>query len=248
MSGHSKWSKIKHQKGTTDAIKGKVFTKMSKAILIAVKEGGGNTDPNFNFKLRLAIDKARHVNMPKENIERAIEKAKGSGSGVVFQEALYEGFGPMGVGLLIKTATDNKQRTVAEIKNVLERNGGSLATSGAVSHFFTFVGLIQVEKRDMTFDHIFEIALTVGAQDLEDEGDQVAIYTDHTDVHTIKEKLTEKGLAVLNAELYYRPSIQIDVNEKTVANRLIHLLDVIEELDDVQKVYSNANVSDEALS
>lgn len=247
MSGHSKWSKVKHQKATTDAVKGKNFTKMSKAIAIAVKEGG-NADPNFNFKLRLAIDNARSVNMPKENITRAIEHAKGDTSGLNIQEALYEGFGPAGIGMLIKTTTDNKQRTVAEIKNVLDRNGGVLAATGAVSHSFNFVGLVSVVKASKTFDEIFEIALSSGAEDLEDEGESIAVYTNHEQLHNVKIALENAGLTVNSFEMYFRPSIRIPVTEKGIADKLIKLLHMLEDLDDVQKIYTNADVSDEALS
>lgn len=247
MSGHSKWSKVKHQKEVTDSAKGKIFTKIAKAIAVAIKESGGNADPNFNFKLRLAIEKARSVNMPKENITRAVDHGKGIGEGAHIEEAIYEGFGPAGIGLLIKTATDNRQRTVSEIKNTLDRGGGVLATSGAVSHLFMFVGLIHVKKDQKTFDEMFEAALGAGADDLEDEGDDVAIYTNHADVHRVKEALTQKGFTVTNFELYYRPQMVIPVLDQALALRLIKLLSLLEELDDVQKVYTNAQVSDEAL-
>lgn len=238
MSGHSKWSKVKHQKETTDAVKGKIFTKMSSHIMMAVKEGGGG-DPASNFRLRLAIEKAKSANMPKENIERAVDKAVKAGSEGGMEEHLYEAFGPGGIGIIIQATTDNKQRTVAEIKNTLERNGGVLATSGAVSHLFNYVGYIGVKKNDKTFDQIMEIALTVGAIDLSDEGEMVDIYTNHNDLHKIKEELIKKGLTVAEDELIYKALSPMSIEDPKEKEKVEELLQILEERDDVQAVFAN---------
>lgn len=247
MSGHSKWSKVKHQKEATDAVKGKVFTKLANAIIIAVREGGGVTSPETNFKLRLAIERARSANIPKENIERAIQKGKGAVSGEGLSEVVYEAFGPGGVGIIIQAATDNKQRTVAELKNLLERSGGVLATSGAVSHFFEFVGLITLPKGEKSYDEIMEGALNAGATDLEETGQQVEIYTPSHDVHKVKENLVTFGFPVSSFELFYRPKTLIPITDPSTAGRILHLLSTLEERDDVQKVFANFDIPDAYL-
>lgn len=247
MSGHSKWSKVKHQKGVTDAVKGKIFTKMANAIIIAVRQGGGNPDPESNFKLRMAMDKAHSANMPKDRIERAIERGAGKGEGSQIEETVYEAFGPSGVGMIILAATDSKSRTVAEVKNTLERNGGVLAATGAVSHMFKFVGQISVLKGDKSTDEIMEIALEAGAEDLEDAGDTIELYTVAHDVHKIKELLTGKKLNITGFELVYKPVIIITVNQKDKAEHLLKLLSLVEEIDDVQKVFSNFDMPEELM-
>ncbi len=247
MSGHSKWSKVKHQKQVTDQAKGKIFTKMTMAIIVAVKEGGGVTDPNSNFRLRLAIEKARSVNMPKENIERAIEKGKGTSSGQNLQQVVYEAFGPDGVGIIIEAATDNKQRTVANIKNVLERGGGVLATSGAVSHQFQLVGLINIKKNGKSFDDILTIALEVGAIDIEDSQDSVEVFTKPVDLHKIKEQLEKKGFTITSFELYYKPKTVVPIKDAQTSAQLLKLLSNLEEIDDVLKVSANFDIPDEYL-
>ncbi|MBI4991336.1 YebC/PmpR family DNA-binding transcriptional regulator [Candidatus Gottesmanbacteria bacterium] len=246
MSGHSKWSKVKHQKETTDAAKGKVFTKFANAITIAVGEGG-SPDPNFNFKLRLAIDKARSYNMPKENIERAIERARGGEEGGTLQEAVYEAFAPGGVGVIIEAATNNKQRTVSELKNILERGGGVLAASGSVSHFFKYVGLITVAKDKKSFDEIMEAAINAGATDISDAGEYVEIFTEPSSLHKIKEALIAFGLSVSSSELDYHPITTIPIEKKETAAQILKLLSAIEDMDDVQKVYANFDIPDEYI-
>lgn len=247
MSGHSKWSKIKHQKGTTDALKGRIFTKMAVAIIMAVRHGGGN-DPSSNFKLRLAMDKARSVNMPKEKIEHAIARGSGDLGEEAIEEALYEGFAPGGVGIIIEAATNKKQRTVSEIKNVLERAGGHLAQPGSVSHMFQMVGLIHVAKGDKSSDEIMTSAIEAGAIDFEsEEGSDAEIYTEASKVHEVKEFLEKKGIGVSSFELYYRPTMSIPVTDKGTAERVLHLLSCLEELEDVQKVFANFDIPMEFL-
>jgi YebC/PmpR family DNA-binding regulatory protein len=243
MSGHSKWSKIKHQKEITDAVKGKIFTKIANVISISVREGGG-VDPVSNFKLRLAIEKARAVNMPKEKIERAIERGVGAGNGVQLVEVVYEAIGPEGVGIMIEATTDNKQRTVAMIKTLLDKNGGILAASGAVSHMFSYVGQISVSG---SVDTLMEAALSAGAIDIVESNDIVEIYTQPAELHTVKQSLTNAGIAVNDAELVYRPSMVITVSQRDHAETLLKLLNLLEEADDVQKVFANFDMPEEYL-
>jgi YebC/PmpR family DNA-binding regulatory protein len=247
MSGHSKWSKIKHQKGVTDVVKGKIFTKLANAIIVSVKQGGGITDPEMNYKLRLAIEKAKAMNVPKENIERAIEKGKGTGPGQEMHEVIYEAYGPKGVGIIIEATTNNKQRTVADIKNLLDKGGGVLAASGAVSYLFDLVGMLEVSKNGKTYDEIMEIALNSEAEDLSDNGNFVDIYTNHSDLHKVKEKIS-KLLDVSSFELVYRPKNLVRISEKADADKILKLLSVLEENEDVQKVHANFDMPDEFIS
>lgn len=248
MSGHSKWSKVKHQKESKDASKGKIFTKLSNIIAMAVKEGGGNSDPDSNFKLRLAIEKARSLNMPKDKIERAIERGKGKGGELNnFQEAVYEAFGPAGVGIIIETASDNKQRTVANIKSILDREGGSLASAGSVMHNFQFAGLIKINKTH-NYDQVMEAALDTGAYDLEDSPDSIEVYTDPALLHKIKQALEAKGITVDSFELFYRAKTTISVTNKEIAQKIIQLMQTLEDLDDVKCVFANFEIPDEYLN
>lgn len=242
MSGHSKWSKVKHQKESTDATKGKIFTKIANAITIAVRQGGGITDPSSNFRLRLAIDKAKSYNIPKENINRSIEKATKGGDGEELSEVIYEAFTPQGVGLMIQAATDNKKRTVAEIKNLLERSGGVLATSGAVSHLFELVGQIVI-KSQKTYDEIFELILESNALDLSREDDIFAITTFPNDLHKVKEILEKKSIEIISADLNYRAKTTVELADQNTLEKTLQLINSLEERDDVQKVFANLEVT-----
>ena len=241
MSGHSKWSKVKHQKEVTDSVKGKLFTKAASEIIIAIREGGGHTDPETNFKLRLAIEKAKSVNMPKENIQRAIERANKAENWGEISEVIYEAFGPKGVRMMIRTITDNRQRTVSEIKNILERFGGNLATSGAVAHFFTRVGLIEVAK-SKSYDEMLETVISAGASDLKESKETFRIYTDTADLHKVREYLEKTGIEIKYTDLYFKPVSGIEVGDKEVTDKIDKLVNILEERDDVQKVYANLNV------
>lgn len=247
MSGHSKWSKIKHQKETTDSAKGKIFTKLANAIIIAVKQGGGITDPDDNMKLRFAVEKARQANMPRDKIDRAIERGGGKGIEDNLEEAVYEGFGPAGVGIMIETAGNNRQRTVADLKNILERHSGRLATSGSVAHFFQNVGQVTVAKGNRTYDEVMEKAIDAGAIDLEDANDTVEIYTQHSDLHQVKEALAKNGLIISSFELIYRPNTTVLISDRNVAKKILGLLSSLEDMDDVQKVYANFDIPDEFI-
>lgn len=248
MSGHSKWSQIKRDKGVADAKRGQAFTKLSNAISIAVREGGGIGDPNGNFKLRLAVEKARSLNMPKENIARAIEKGQGKSGRGGLSEGVYEGFGPGGAAVIVETVSDNKQRTATEVKNVFDRNGGTLATPGAVSYQFAQKGLITVKKNDRTLDDIFLIAADMGAEDIEEVGEDVLVYTKPEDLSRIKDHLLSAGIAVVDAELTRRPLTFIAVSNRGTAQNLLSFIDKLESLDDVQKVYTNFDIPDEIIA
>lgn len=247
MSGHSKWAQIKRQKGITDIKKGQIFTKIAKAITIAVREGRGVTDPAQNFKLRLIIDKARSVNMPKDNIIRAIEKGKGGGKGSEIQEVTYEGFGPGGIALIIEAVTDNKLRTTSEVKNVLEKNGGTMAVMGAVSYQFETKGLITVEKEDKSLDDIFLIAADNGAEDVEEAGPEVLIYTKPEMLGKVRDELSGK-LSIVNAELTRKSTMAVSITDKNISQKILSLMEKLEDLDDVQKVYSNFDIPDELIN
>lgn len=248
MSGHSKWAQIKRQKGVADIRRGQAFTKIANAITIAVKQGGGVADPNQNFKLRLIIDKARELNMPKENIERSIERGKGKGEkGEGLKEAVYEGFGPGKIAIIIETATDNNFRTTSEIKNIFEKNNASLGTPGAVSYLFQQKGLITIKKNGKSFDEIFLIAVDSGAEDLEDLDGEVLIYTEPQNLASVKDLLLKSGLVVENFELTRKPISMVSISDKKMMEKIFDFIEKLESLDDVQKVYSNFEVSDDLL-
>lgn len=237
MSGHSKWATIKRQKGANDAKRGALFTKLSKAITIAVMAGGGIGDIAQNFRLRLAVEAARSGNMPKDTIERAIEKAAGK-SGGTLEEVVYEGFGPGGVGIIVEAATDNKNRTTSEVQNVFNKNGGNLGAMGSVAYQFKKMGQLLVAKGNKNFDDLFLEAADAGAEDVEDSDTMAYVYTQPNDVAKVKDKLTEKGIAVKEMELVWQPTMTVPVDEVT-GEKIVNLLEKLEELDDVQKTYSN---------
>lgn len=226
MSGHSKWSTIKRQKGATDAKRGVAFTKLGAFIAIATREGGSG-DPDANFKLRLAVEKARAANMPKENIQRSIDRGLGKGGAAALENAVYEGFGPSGVAIIVDTISDNTTRTVNELRNVFNKMGGSLGNTGSVSYLFTRVGEIEVENGD----EIFEKAVEAGALDLEDN----IVYTKPEDLHRISEFLGKSG------NLGFRPNKEtmIEISDPVQVEKVHNLLSAIDDLDDVQNVYSN---------
>ncbi len=237
MSGHSKWSTIKRQKGANDAKRGAIFTKLSKAISIAVVSGGGVPDPAQNFRLRLAVEAARAANMPKENIERAIEKGAGKGGGVM-EEVLYEGFGPNGVGIIVEAATDNKNRTTSEVANAFNKNGGNMGAMGSVSYQFKKMGQLVVEKGNKSFDDLFLEAADSGAEDVEEADELAFVYTNPSDLAKVRDSLSDKGIVVKEMELIFKPTVTMEVDDAT-GEKVMNLLERIEELDDVQKTYSN---------
>lgn len=247
MSGHSKWSTIKRKKGVADAKRGQVFTKLANAITIATREGGGG-DPSSNFKLRLAIDQAKTANMPKDNIERAIDRGLGKGAGGNLESVAYEGYGPGKIAFIAQVTTDNRNRVSSEIKGVVEHAGGHFASFGAVSWMFEDVGLIVVGKNGKGADEIFEIAADSGAQDIEDAGDLVEIYTKPNELNKVRTMLSEAGLNVQSAELYKKPAQTVSIEDAETAKKVLGFVEKLEDLDDVQKVYSNFDIPDSLLA
>lgn len=248
MSGHSKWSTIKRQKGAADIKRGQAFTKMGNAITIATREGGGG-DPAVNFKLRLAIEAARAVNMPKENIARAVDRGLGkAGAGGQIELVVYEGYGPGKVALLVEAATDNKNRTTSEVKNVIERGGGSFASPGSVSWVFGDEGMIVVPKDGKTFEEIFEIGAEAGAEDVIDAGEQVEVYTKPATLEAVKKILIGRGINPQSAEIAKKPTTTVKITDKETAKKILDLMAKLEDLDDVARVWSNFDIPDEILN
>lgn len=244
MSGHSKWSTIKRKKSAEDAKRGKMFTRLARDITLAARNGG---DPNANPALRLAIEKAKAANMPKENIERAIKRGTGELEGGAPEEVMYEGYAPHGVALLIKCLTDNRNRTLAEIRRVLNRGGGNLAEAGAVTWMFESKGLITIERGGRDPDDLFMIAVDAGAEDVDVSSEIVEVYTEPVDLHVVAESLQKRGIKVEDAELSMVPKTLVSLDEKETL-QVLHLIEQLEELEDVQQIYSNLDVPEEILA
>lgn len=244
MSGHSRWSTIKRKKGAADAKKGKIFTKLIREITVAAKHGGGSVD--LNPRLRTAILTAKGQNMPADNIDRAIKKGTGELEGVIYDEMIYEGFGPGGISLVIDVLTDNKQRTVAEVRNLLSKNGGNLGETGSVGWNFESKGILTISKSLTTEDQLTELAIEAGAEDIREAGASFEVVTEARSFETVKVELEKKGLKFENAELTKLPKTLIKL-EKKEAEQLLKLIDLLEDNDDVQNVYSNSDISDEIL-
>ena len=238
MSGHSKWSQIKRQKGVADVKRGLTFTKLSNAITIAVKQGGGIGDPEQNFRLRLAIDAAKAANMPKENIERAIKRALGKEAGQL-EEVVYEGFFPGGVTLIVEAATDNSQRTTSFIKSLFNKSGASFGQPGSVAYQFSQKGEIVIKKNSKSFDDIFNAAVESGAEDVEEYGEEVSVFTSVQDLAKIRDALTKKGFDVTKADIIRKPIVPLEIEDESELGKIEKFISAIEDLDDVQKVYSN---------
>ena len=245
MGGHSHWSTIKRQKGASDAKRGQLFTKLSREVTISAREGGG--DPTMNPRLRLAIDKAREGNMPADTIKRAIERGAGGGEGAAaLQEIMFEGYGPGGVAILVQTLTDNRNRTVSDLRTTLTRGGGTLGEAGSVAWQFENKGLIALDADGADPQELALQAIDAGAEDVRVDGNFIEVYTVPTDLDRVRRALKDAGLKVTTAELYMVPKNTMPVDEKTGAQAL-RLLDQIEDLDDVQKVYSNADFPESVL-
>lgn len=242
MSGHNKWSSIKHKKGATDAKRGKIFTRIVKEIILAAKSSG---DPDMNPRLRTAIAAAKENNMPKDNIERAIKRGTGEIEGAAYEEITYEGYGHNGVGIVVEAMTDNKNRTVAEIRHAFSKYGGSMAESGSVAWNFEQKGFMNVPAVGIDEDEFMMQALEAGAEDVELNDEYFDIYTSPGDFHSVITNLEKMGFPVKNAELTRVPKNTINADE--VASKLMKLIDYLEDLDDVQKVYANFELSDEVM-
>lgn len=241
MSGHSKWSKIKRDKGANDAKRGAVFTKIGNMIAIAAK---GGTDPAMNPSLALAIEKARQANMPKDNIQRSIDRAADKNAAVL-EEITYEGYGPGGVGIIIETATDNRNRTLPEVKTALTKNGGTMADSGSVMFQFTRKGVIVVKA---TGEDALLTVLDAGAEDAKEEDGELIVYTDMKDLHAVSQAIKDAGLEVTDAELQYVANNDVPVDDTETAAKLYKVLDALEDVDDVTNVHTNADVTVEVDS
>lgn len=244
MSGHSKWANIQHRKGRQDAKRGKEFTKAAKEIIIAAKNGG---DPASNSRLRAAIAAAKSINLPKDKIEAAIRKGTGQDAGGDIIEINYEGYGPGGVAVIVETATDNRNRTVAEIRHLMSKGGGSMGENGCVSWKFERKGVIQFSKEKYTEDQLMEAALEAGADDLRDEGDVWEIQTAMADFNAVREAFEAAGLEMISAELNQVPQTTMEVDLET-ARKLLRFIELLEDNDDVQSVYSDADISDEIMA
>jgi YebC/PmpR family DNA-binding regulatory protein len=247
MSGHSKWSTIKHKKGVTDARRGKLFTKLAKEIIVAARQGGEDIDKNF--RLRLAIQKAKDSNMPNDTIHRAVKKASGaSGSGEQMAEVVYEGYGPGGTAVLVEVLTDNKNRSVSAIRSTFTKGGGNLAESGAVAWQFNKKGLIVVKSQESDqSDELELVAIDAGAEDIDADEESLYVYTDIASVESVRTRLEENNLDITATEISMVPKNILQLDSKT-SLQTMRLLDSLDEIDDVQKVYSNADYSAEALA
>jgi YebC/PmpR family DNA-binding regulatory protein len=245
VSGHSKWSQIKRKKAVLDAKRGAAFTKLIREITVAARSGGGN--PDGNPRLRLAVDTARSANMPHDNIDRAIKKGTGELEGVHYEEIVYEAYGPGGVALYIEVVTDNANRTVAALRHILERNGGNMGTSGSVAWQFDKKGQIYVDASRHDEDEVLESALDAGAEDLSREGTEYLVTTQPALFHQVQDALRKAGIEPAEAEISMIAKVEVDLSGGD-AHRLVKLLGLLEEQDDVQKVYSNANIDEKVLA
>lgn len=248
MSGHSKWANIKHKKAKSDEKRGKEFTKVAKEITIAVKSGGGG-DPESNAKLKLAIQKAKSINMPNDNITRAIKKGTGEIQSEIIEEFCYEGYAPAGVAVMLDIATDNRNRTAPDIRHLFSKHNGNLGESGCVSWMFKRVGLISIDKEKAPEEEeLMLLALECGADDVRDEGESFDIITGMENFLEVKEALEKAGVAIAEADLDMLPENQVEINDVDTAMKIIKLIDLLEDHDDVQRVYTNMNLSDEVLA
>ena len=245
MSGHSKWSTIKRKKGANDAKRGKIFTKLIKEITVAAKMGGG--DPDGNPRLRSAITAAKSENMPKDNIERAIKKGTGDLDGAVYEEILYEGYGPGGVAVLVETMTDNKNRTVADIRHFFAKSNGNLGESGCVAWMFDKRGVIVIDAEGIDEEELMDLAIEAGAEDVVEDETTFQILTAPEDFSEVVESLEKSGVKSVEASISMVPKNTVEVTEEKPARALIKLLDNLEDHDDVQKVHANFDIPDEIM-
>jgi len=244
MSGHSKWSQIKYKKAITDAQKGRLFTKLANAITLAAREGG---DPEANFKLKAAIEKAKEQNMPTANIERAIKRGTGELEGARIEEATYEGYGPAGVALLISVITDNKNRAVSEIRSILNKAGGKLGQPGSVAYLFEQKGVIHLEVDPAHQEEAELLAIDAGAEDISSEGNNLFVYTKPNELFLVKKNLEIKGLKVVSASLSMEPKTTVKVVDLEQARQVLKMMDALDECQDVANVYANFDIPDEVL-
>lgn len=246
MSGHSKWHSIRHKKAKADAARGKVFTKLIKELTVAARLGGGDID--MNPRLRTAVQAAKSANMPAKNIENAIKKGTGELPGIIYEEVVYEGYGPGGVALYISAMTDNKNRTVAEIRHLLSKYGGNLGESGCVAWIFTRKGIIRIAKQNYDEEELFMLVIDSGAEDMKsDDSDFYEIYTDQELLDTVSSELEQKNIVISSTERTYIPQSSVKLDEKQ-AEQMLKLMEMLEDHDDVQDVYANFDIDDEIIT
>ncbi len=245
MSGHSKWSTIKHKKSATDAKRGKIFSKLIKEVTVAARTGGG--DPAANPRLRTAIQTAKSENMPKDNIERAIKKGTGELEGVNYEESVYEGYGPGGAAIFVESLTDNKNRAVADIRHIFSKAGGNLGANGCVSYLFDKKGYLVIEKAAVDEETVMEVALEAGAEDMREDGDNFEIITDPKDFESVKEAIDAASIPCIDSEITMLPQTTANLEGKE-AEQMVRLMEALEDCDDVQKVYTNADIPDEIIN
>jgi YebC/PmpR family DNA-binding regulatory protein len=246
MSGHSKWHSIKHAKGAADAARGKLFARLARQIEVAAREGGG--DMEGNPTLRSMVQKARDASMPKDNIERAIKRGTGELEGVTYESIVYEGYATNGVAVYVEALTDNRNRTGSEVKNVFNRNGGSLAEPGAVAWQFERKGVIILDKAAAEEDDLMLAALDAGAEDIADQGDTWQVTTAATDLNAVRSAITEAGIEVKESELTMLPSSTVELDEASKAKSVLRVIDALEDHDDVQNVYANFDIPDDIMA
>jgi YebC/PmpR family DNA-binding regulatory protein len=245
MSGHSHWAGIKHKKAAIDAKRGKTWSKVARMIIVAAKNGGG--DPSANLSLRYAIDKAKSVNMPRDTIEKAIKKATGEGGGADFVEVIYEGYGPSGVAIIVEALTDNHNRTTPEVKRIFERHGSSLGAGGCVNWMFSKKGFITVNTANANEDELMEIALSAGADDMQNTGSVFEITCDLGAYEKLRKALNDKGIATEIAEISMVPKSTIPISNETTARKIISFMEALEDHDDVQNAYANFDIPDDIM-
>jgi YebC/PmpR family DNA-binding regulatory protein len=246
MSGHSKWSSIKHKKGAADAKRGKLFSKLSRAIIVAAREGGG--DPAGNLALQNAIEKARSYSMPKDNIERAVARGAGTDAdAAAYETVIYEGYGPSGVAILVEALTDNRNRTASEVRHVFAKNDGNLGATGAVAWLFERRGLVLVDATGVDEDELMLAAAEGGAEDVEQDGSSFRITSAVEDLAAVRAAVEEAGFTIESAEVTMVPKTSVDVEDESAAKKIVRLIDALEENDDVQDVYANFDIPERVL-
>jgi len=245
LSGHSKWANIKHRKAAQDAKRGNLFQKLVKAVIIAAKEGGG--DPAMNMRLKAAIDRAKAASVPNDNIIRGIKRGTGEIEGAQYEEITYEAYGPNGVAILIDVLTDNRNRAASEIRAVLTRNGGSLGEAGSVAWMFERKGTIEVSGKDLDEEALMTVALEAGAEDLEQQDEGYAVYTDPASLPDVRDALEKAGYSIERAETEMVPKNTVQISDPEKARKVLRLMDLLEENDDTQNVYGNFDIPDEIM-
>jgi YebC/PmpR family DNA-binding regulatory protein len=245
MSGHSKWATIKRAKGAADAKRGKIFSVISKDITLAARDGGG--DPSMNPRLRTVIAKAKAANMPSDNVDRAIKKGTGELPGVVYEELVYEGYGAGGVGIIVEITTDNKNRSASEVRSTMTKNGGNLAGVGSVAFQFDRKGQVIIDSEKIGEEALMDLALEAGAEDIKNQGDHFEVICPMTDYDTLSQALEEKEIETESSELAYLPNIMVPVGDIETARKVLHLIEKLDDLEDVKAVHSNMDIAENLL-